>query len=309
MGLITSFFLPLYCGCEVVYLDPVEWSFRPDSLFRIIEKEQATLCWQPDFAFRHLCKFYTTKEDAIQYDLSSLRGLISCSEPCRKATFDEFWTVFRSFQLPESCLQTCYAMAETVFAISQSRFFSISELNVKEGFLSSGYPISGSEVKIACVGDGEYGEIMVKSEYLFGGYFLQQTDRISPEKWYRTGDLGLIEDGLLYVLGRIDDVLIIHGKKILAHQIEEFVGTRPGVKAGRVFCTMNSSESALTIYYEGDEIEVSIKSEIRRWISSSSGVSLDGLNRLDHGTLIKSSSGKIARKKTLAKLQAVKVLC
>lgn len=70
MGLITSLFLPLYFGCSVAFLDAVEWSFKPDVLFKTIAEEQGTLCWQPDFAFQHLCKVDAQNDSAKRFDLS-----------------------------------------------------------------------------------------------------------------------------------------------------------------------------------------------------------------------------------------------
>lgn len=303
MGLITSLFLPLYYGCSVAYLDPVEWSFRPDSLFKVIEREQATLCWQPDFAFRHLANFYKKSADAQPRDLSSLRRIINCSEPCRVSTFLDFLDTFGSFSLREDSLQTCYAMAETVFAISQSQFKKVPDA-ADTDFLPSGLPIDGCEIRIVNVSDEGYGEIHVKSEFLFGGYFNQETKTISPEGWYNTGDLGLLRNGQLYVAGRTDDTLIVNGKKIIAHQIEDYVGSQPGFKPGRVFCTLNRDGTALALYFEGEELSAGVRGALRKWAATASGVSLDSLTALPEGTLIKSSSGKIARRKTLDKLHA-----
>ncbi len=302
MGLITSLFLPLYYGCSVAYLDPVEWSYRPDSLFKVIEQEQATLCWQPDFAFRHLCRFYEKANNAEPRNLSSLRYLINCSEPCRKSTFVGFMDAFRTFFLREGVLQTCYAMAETVFAISQSQFKDLSSIEASGDFLPSGWPIEGGDIKVVDISAEGFGEIHVKCGFLFDGYFNQDTTALLPDGWYNTGDFGLIKDGLLYVMGRLDDTLIVNGKKIIAHQIEEYVGLLPGFKPGRVFCALNEDGSALTVYFEGEGVSDAEHTALRKWLACSSAVSLDRLVNLPYGTLVKSSSGKIARKKTLFKL-------
>jgi hypothetical protein len=97
----------------------------------------------------------------------------------------------------------------------------------------------------------------------------------------------------------------VNGKKIIAHQIEQHIGAQPGFKPGRIFCTVNADHSALVVYFEGDNSGTTTYPAVRKWVSTSSGVSLDRLVELPLGTLVKSSSGKIARKKTLAKLEAL----
>lgn len=307
MGLITSLFLPLYFGCSVAFLDAVEWSFKPDVLFKTIAEEQGTLCWQPDFAFQHLCKFYAQNDSAKRFDLSSVRQFISCSEPCKTSTFRAFFASFEAFGLRPDSLQTCYAMAETVFAISQSKFTGLRLESSHADLLPSGAVIEGCEIRIVPIDDEALGEIHVRSDYLFDGYFAQPSPALGADGWYNTGDLGAIEDGQLFVAGRSDDVLIVNGKKIIAHQIETYVGQQPGFKSGRVFCTLNIGGTALTVFHEGDGVLATTLKELKKWVATSSGVTLDEVVNLPPGTLVKSSSGKIARKKTLAKLSQLQI--
>lgn len=306
MGLITSLFLPLYFGCSVAYLDSVEWSFRPDSILNVIEKERSTLSWMPDFAFRHIVNHHKKTGGEIR-NLSSIRYIINCSEPCRKATFVDFFNIFRAHSLKEECLQACYAMAETVFAVTQSQFMGGFEIIESiDGVISSGTSLSGFDIKIVSKAADEFGEVHIKSNLLFDGYFNQDIEVISRDGWYNTGDLGKIQNDNLFIVGRTDDILIVNGKKIIAHQIEDYIGLQTGFKPGRVFCTLNEDNLALIIYFEGEYERDIDKASIQRWVASSSGVSIDRLINLPYGTIIKSSSGKIARKKTLNKLSDFK---
>ena len=315
MGLISSLFLPLYHGASVAFIDPVAWSFKPDSLLRLVAQERATLCWQPDFAFRHLCNHQRRQgQAAARHDLSSLRRLISCSEPCRAASFDEFSAMFSASGLRADALQTCYAMAETVFAITQSRFGAGEQPASVNGFLPSGQAIDGCQLRIVASDDAQLagvdgvGQIEVRSEFLFDHYLGQGMAAARPDGWHATGDLGCWRDGQLVVLGRVDDTLVINGKKIIAHQVEDHLGGQPGFKPGRVFCTLNAEATALEVYYESSApqaLDSATQARLRQWVASSSAVSLAALNRVPPGTLVKSSSGKIARRKTLHKLQAL----
>ena len=148
----------------------------------------------------------------------------------------------------ESKLQVSYAMAENVFAVSQTTVGGI----VRNGrsaetraFLSCGRPIPDVDIEIRAadgrpVGPGEPGEICIRSTTLFEGYFRQPA--ITAERvrdgWFHTNDLGCVESGELFVLGRVDDLLIINGKNLFAHEIEEVLTGLAGIAPGRVLaCT------------------------------------------------------------------------
>jgi acyl-CoA synthetase (AMP-forming)/AMP-acid ligase II len=117
MGLIACFLLPLITGNPVVMLDPFEWVVNPRSLFDAIQQFRGTLCWQPNFAFQHLCR---TVRPSREIDLSSMRLWNNCSEPCRAETLQAFAQKFGGAGVRFDQLQVCYAMAETVFAVTQT---------------------------------------------------------------------------------------------------------------------------------------------------------------------------------------------
>ncbi|MDH5254679.1 MAG: AMP-binding protein [Gammaproteobacteria bacterium] len=303
MGLITSLLMPLYFGLPASFLDPVEWSFRPESLLALVARERATLCWQPDFAFRHIANRFARGDVLPAAPLDSLRLLINCSEPCRSRTFVDFWQRFRAHGLREDALQASYAMAENVFAVTQTRFDGQGDWARDEVFLSSGVPVAGCAVRIAGGSTDQPGEIEVRSDHLFTGYLRYPAPRERlADGWFRTGDLGLIRDGELYVVGRQDDTLIVNGRKILAHQVEDHVGQLPGVRPGRVLCMATGDGAAVDILYEGAELDAAAQRQVRTWCGTAAGVSVNRIRRLEPGTIVKSSSGKIARAKSIAKL-------
>ena len=111
MGLVTSFLLPLLTRTPVVLLDTFEWAANPALLLDTIGKTQATLCWLPNFAF---CFLATIER---RYDLKSVRSFINCSEPVSQNSFVRF--IERHGVRPEQ-LSVCYALAENVFAATQT---------------------------------------------------------------------------------------------------------------------------------------------------------------------------------------------
>lgn len=304
MGLISSFFFPLYHGLTVHYLDPVVWSYKPNLLLEMIEKEGATLCWQPNFAFGHLLNYYRSSGQIVP-DLSSLRCWISCSEVCKKTTFQRFEAFFAPKGLKPGVLQCSYAMAENVFAVTQTHFLQdVAAMPTYQDIVSSGLVLTGNQIRLADLENG-VGEIQIAGDTLFGGYCGDDSHRFTEDGWYQTGDLGLIEDGHLFVVGRTDDVVIISGKKIQAHYIEALVSENQAVKPGRVLATANSEGSGLCVYYEGESLLPKDQMALRQQVNATSCIAIDRFVLLEANTLVKSTSGKIARKKSLQKLETL----
>ncbi len=208
MGLISGFLLPLTLGSKVVSIDAFDWLARPDELFGLIEEHRANLCWLPNFAFNHLVR---TRSRTRNYDLSSVRAFINCSEPCKAETFDLFRHAFEPHGLQPFALQSCYAMAEAVFAVSQTSMAEAPttvavdqhELAARgiavvvdyqheraQRFLSCGRPIEGVELRIVVEEGRNVGEIQIRGDFIFDQYYLNPEATLSAfsEGWYYTGD-------------------------------------------------------------------------------------------------------------------------
>ena len=95
MGLIACFILPMVYHLHVVMQSPTDWVLQPGSMLHLISKHKCTLSWVPNFALPFLAR-RVKSEDRKDYDLSSLRALINCSEPVRAESMDSFATVFSS---------------------------------------------------------------------------------------------------------------------------------------------------------------------------------------------------------------------
>ncbi len=119
MGLIACFMLPLACHMPVVMQSPLDWVMHPESMLQIIGEYRCTLSWLPNFSFQFVPR-RTPKERWAHYDLSSMRAFVNCSEPVRAVSMDEFYNAFASIGLRREALQSSYAMAENVFAVTQS---------------------------------------------------------------------------------------------------------------------------------------------------------------------------------------------
>jgi len=337
MGLIACFLLPLITRTPVAMIDPFEWVVNPGLLFAAINRHKATLCWQPNFAFHHLCR---TVRPAGTPDLSSMRAWIDCSEPCRAETFQLFGKKFGAAGVRRESLHVCYAMAETVFAISQTpiresnptlavdpvalrenRVVSASSSDPHQVLLSAGKPITGFEVRILNeqgqpVAEDQVGEISVTSDCLFDGYFnlpIETRNKIR-EGWYQTGDLGFLHCGELYITGRKNDLIIVHGKNFYAHELEYLINQLPGVHPGRNVATgwfrpEVGSEEIIVLAETGltdETARAELSTQIKQALLDQTGLLVFDVHLVTSGWLIKTTSGKLSRADNLAKYLAAR---
>lgn len=333
MGLITSFLMPLSVGASVVALDPFEWVAKPMSILTAIERHRATHSWQPNFALAHMTR---TRPPAFKADLSSIKAMISTSEPCKQSTFDAFNAAFSADGLLPGRLVTSYGMAENVFATTQSSLnraprsvrIHIDALRAEsraivwdsgdarcEAFMSCGRPIDGLEVRIdagPATEGSPVGEICVRGDFLFDGYYKNHeatAAAFDADGWYHSGDIGFLLDGEIFVCGRKKEMLIIHGRNFYANDIEHAINDVAGVKPGRtvafaVYEDETGSEEAVVIV-ESDLVDALAVRELKRTIKQRVYDVLElGLRRVEvvtPGWLVKSTAGKVSRSENIKK--------
>ena len=324
MGFVACFLIPASLGATVVMLDPFEWIMAPVSLFQAVAAHAATFVWLPNFAFSHLVN--AIADDRHRVELGGVRAFINCSEPCKAMTFERFAARFQSWGVRQEQLQVCYAMAETVFAVTQTPIGTAPTTllyedpdcepgSAPEVLLSTGFPVPGIKLQIVGpdrlpVSPGQSGEIAVQGPFVFQGYHKRRRNdpEIFHEGWFLTGDIGLVQDGAVYILGRKKDIIIVCGKNVFAHNIEALIGNIPGLRPGRtvalgVFNAELGSED-MVIIAEADPAladERSIRREIRQILENTVGLVPKKIVIVEPGWIVKSTSGKISRKENLSK--------
>ena len=329
MGLIGAFLVPLLCGFASVHLSPFEWLQKPLLLFQYTARYQGTVWYLPNFAVNFLAT--RVSESALDgLKLGSLRWIFNAGETLRPATHEKFLERFRRFHW-EDRLQSAYGTAENTFAVSISsdpggpkrlradaaaltergRFEPANEPQGRAlTILSSGRPQPGQEVRIRdAQGPGSVGEIELRSGSLFSGY-VENPDAsgavFTQDGWYRTGDMGFLWEGQLFVTGRAKDLIIVNGANVYPADVEEIADAIPGVKAGRAVAfgvELPSGSEGLVVMLERDELAVpdpSLKATLRAEVLAQLGVALTDIRVAEPGTLLKSTSGKLARGKNRA---------
>ncbi len=337
MGLIACFMLPMACHLPVVMQSPLDWGMRPQSMLQIISEYKCTLAWMPNFAFQFVPRRVPLSRQG-RHDLSSLRALINCSEPVRGNSMLEFQ---QAFGIVSRVMQSSYAMAENVFAVTQSdvsraagptrifadagAFRSLHKIipvdERTEGalaFTSSGSVLPHHGVRIvsdsgAVSGESHVGEILIKSDCLFEGYYHRPdlTAQALADGWYRTGDLGFLLQEELYVVGRKKDLLIIGGENIYPQDIEEIVANHSAIHDGRAVAMgiynpdLGTEDIVVVAEVERSELlanAAKIEGEIRSQVVAGIGVAIRTIFLKPPKWIVKSTAGKAARSATREKL-------
>ncbi|MEV0219290.1 AMP-binding protein [Streptomyces sp. NPDC050704] len=252
MGLIAMMLAPLYLGGTAVLMSSTDFLKRPVSWLRLIERHGAEISCAPNFAY-DLCARRLTEEQTAGLDLSSWRYACNGAEPVDAATLARFADRFAGAGFSERSLLPGYGLAEATLYVSGTRAdrpptvlgadsaaLARGELaEAEEGapvqeLVSSGI-VRGLDVRVVDPGSraelpaGRVGEIWVRGDSVAQGYWNrpQETrrtfDAVTAEGdggFLRTGDLGALRSGELYVTGRIKEMIIVHGRNLYPHDIE-----------------------------------------------------------------------------------------
>ena len=337
MGLIACFMLPMVCHLSVVMQSPGEWVQRPETMLKLIKDYQCTMAWMPNFAFQFIPR-RTPEDSRSQFDLSSMRALINCSEPVKTESMNEFYEAFEPRGLKRKALQSSYAMAENVFAVTQSgsngplqicadglRFRNehfVEEVSPDApgaiSFTSSGRLLPQNEARIVSetgetLPNSRVGEILIKSDSLFEGYFNRPdlTAQAMADGWYRTGDLAFFHAKELFVVGRKKDLLIVGGENIYPQDLEEIVSAHPAVHDGRVVVLgrfnreLGTEDIIVVAEVKSENLlqnSLPIEREIRASVLAQMAVAVRFVFLKPPKWIVKSTAGKPARSGTREKL-------
>jgi fatty-acyl-CoA synthase len=331
MGLIACYWMPLWHGAPSVQIGANDWVINPELMLRYIDRYGTTVCWLPNFSFSYLAQRREHMQQA--YRLDKVRAWIDCSEPVRLKSINEFAEAFADWGVKKTSVQASYAMAETVFAITQSDLtlglrtyprsdvkyhnYNYSELAfdlIDDVYVSSGKPVRNTELKIVtadgsvCI-DTVPGEIFVRTPSLFSGYWGGtgfQTHSLH-DGWHATGDYGFLADGELFVIGRFKDIVIVGGNNIFPEDVEAVVNAMEGVHPGRVVAfgveDKDFGTQSLAVVAEmkadfSEQAAATLEAAIRKLVLTTIGTVPRYVAVVPQRWIVKSTAGKISRKET-----------
>lgn len=337
MGLIGNILQPLYLGVPGILMSPYHFLQQPLRWLEAISRYRATTSGGPNFAY-DLCVRRITPEQRAKLDLSCWRVAFNGAEPVRAGTLERFAQTFRSCGFRREALYPCYGLAEATLMVAGGLASSLPTLcHVQECGLEQHRVVEGTAgehgvrtlVSSGCAQldqrilivhpealsrcpDGEVGEIWVQGASVAQGYWGRTDEtaatfgarlRESGEgPFLRTGDLGFLRGGELFVTGRLKDLIIIRGRNHYPHDIELTVETshaalRPG--CGAAFSVEVDEEERLVVVHEVDPRVCpdmqALAAVIRSAVAEQHDVHVDAVALIRAGSLPKTSSGKIQR--------------
>ncbi|HZJ66785.1 MAG TPA: AMP-binding protein, partial [Kofleriaceae bacterium] len=335
MGLIGTVLGPIYQDVPATLLSPLDFLRQPMRWLRAISRCRASVSGGPDFAYA-LCARKATPADVAALDLSCWQLAFSGAEPVRSATLRRFASVFGDAGFAPRRYFAAYGLAEATLLVAGGRVDLADAaggsvlacdgealgrgrvvIGAGREIVSCGGPAADTEVAILRSDGGaaepdEVGEIAVRSPSVAAGYWERPAEtaevfawRSSDGRaWLRTGDLGFVRGGRLYVTGRSKDVIILRGRNHYPQDLEATVeACHPAIRAGCVaaFATSVDGEDSLAVVAEtaADDGELAaIEAAIRGAIAGHHALRVDAVALIAPHTLPKTSSGKLQRHAT-----------
>lgn len=346
MGLIGNVLQPLYLGRPCVLMSPVHFMQKPFRWLSAVSRYRATTSGAPNFAY-DLCVRQISAEERDQLDLSSWSVAFNGAEPIHAGTLDRFSQKFASCGFRREALYPCYGLAEaTLFVAGGEPGASPVLRTVEKAAMEQGQmvesPRAGShtsrlvgcgrtgpdqqlvivdpETQSRCP-HGRVGEVWIKGSSVAKGYwnraettaytFAATIADSGDGPFLRTGDLGVIQDDELFVVGRLKDLIIIRGRNHYPHDIESSMqeshpSLRPG--CGAAFSVQVDDEEQLVVVQEvagNSAVDLDhVVAAIRQAVTEHHEVQVHAVVLIKPGTLPKTSSGKVQRHLCRAKFLA-----
>jgi long-chain fatty acid adenylase/transferase FadD26 len=339
MGLLLGIFAPLSRGFHAVLTSPMAFLQKPARWMQLVARNGRVVTAGPNFAFE-LAVRRTSDEDMAGLSLRNLLTIVSGSERIHVATIRRFSERFFRFDLPDNVLRPSYGLAEATLYVASSppgkpattARFDYEKLSAghakrcgNEGGveLVSYGPPRASTLRIVDPESrvenpaGKVGEIWVHgdnisggywrkpqaSEHTFGGMLVEPSPGTPPGPWLRTGDLGVMSDGELFIVGRIKDLLIVDGRNHYPDDIEATIQEITGGRVAAISVPDDASERLVAIVEmkkRGSDKEAqsrlrNVKKEVTTAISKSHSVRVADLVLVPPGSIPITTSGKIRR--------------
>lgn len=338
MGLIGGVLMEVYIGRTSVLMSPMSFLQKPIRWLKAISKYGVTISGGPNFAYE-LCVQKVTDDQMAGLDLSRWELAFNGAEPVRPDTIDEFSQKFAKVGFRREAFYPCYGMAETTLIVTGGKKLTAPVLrafNAKLLDQKQVEPVAesqpGARVLVGCgktlldeeivivdpethvqLPEDRIGEIWVDTPSVGQGYWRKQESteqtfraRLANEPakgpYLRTGDLGFLYEGQLYITGRLKDLIIVRGVNRYPQDIEMTVekATERVVQSGvAAFAVDLQGRERLIIVAEVERARNvdwnEVIGAIRRDVTTEHELPPDAVVLVRFGTIPKTSSGKIQR--------------
>jgi fatty acid CoA ligase FadD21 len=340
MGLVLGVCAPILSGFPAKLTSPMAFLERPARWMQALAESPRTFSAAPNFAF-DLAARKTTERDLAGLDLGGVHGIINGAERVEPATLERFADRFAHFGFRDHMVRPSYGLAEaTVFVAtgtwsdsSEAVHFDVDELSAGRaqrcaagaGSTLVRYELPQSPVvRIVDVDTNQeclrdvVGEIWVHGDNVAAGYWSRPPEEqrcfgatlLDPSPgtpdapWLRTGDLGFVHEGGLFIVGRIKDLLIVRGRNHYPDDIEATVQEITGGRVAALAVPVNSTEELVTVIELKKRADLNgdathwlngVKSDVTSAISNAHGLNVADLVLVPPGSIPTTTSGKIRR--------------
>ncbi|GAA3809398.1 fatty acyl-AMP ligase [Sphaerisporangium flaviroseum] len=333
MGLVASVAAPILGGNRSVFMDPVAFVMHPVRWLTMLSRYDDVFSGAPNFAYEYTAG-RVTEDDKKALDLSGVSVLLNGAEPIRPCTMERFGAAFVGCGLRPSAQTPAYGLAEaTVFVTAMDRDAPPKVVVFDRKALTEGraVPVEGGDHRdpgggsaLVAVGrptrqwvivtdpetglerrHGEVGEIRVQGPNVARAYWRdpERSAEVFADGWLRTGDLGVIHEGDLYVTGRIKDLIIVDGRNHYPQDIEVTVQEADAaIRRDHVaaFAIGGEDTERLVVVAErsrraGGRDPDEVAAGVRAAVTRGHELRLHDFLLVEPGTVPRTSSGKVAR--------------
>jgi fatty-acyl-CoA synthase len=334
MGLIGFVITPLMKGVDVVFIPTLSFVKRPSIWLQTLHDFKGTVTFGPNFAFALATK-RASEKDLATWDLSSVRIIGSGAEPINANVMFEFVERFAQCGLKPGVPMPAYGMAEATLAMSfaavgedlpvllldaetfrrEGRVVTPDDDALSLAFVSCGKPFSKHGICVIdaegnVLGEDREGELVFSGPSLTDGYWKNPEATAEVFRtivgggdtiWLRTGDLGFVHDGNVFITGRSKDLIILNGRNHHPQTIEWSVAEIDGVRKGNVVAFSRpgkESEELVVVAETRADPPADLKETIIAAVADRLSLKVTDVVLLGAGQLPKTSSGKLQRRKT-----------
>jgi acyl-CoA synthetase (AMP-forming)/AMP-acid ligase II len=291
MGLVGCFLFALYAGHDLVVLPPTAFLARPRLWLERLAESPEALSPAPNFGYQYCLERIGDES----FDLSSWRAAMTGAEMIRPETTAAFCERHGPGGFAKEAFRPCYGLAEGTLAVT----FDTKGRGVRtgdDGHVCVGAPVVDTEVRC-----GDDGAVEVRGPGVFAGYYGDEeaTRETLRDGWMRTGDLGYLREGELFITGRTKEILILRGHNVMPHELEweaeAATGGGGAARAAAIAVDGGAEGEQAVLVVETDTPSEELDREIRKRIGRALGIVLKDVRFVRRGRIPRTTSGKVKR--------------